>query len=82
MGQRNSDRIVDFRSAAESRVEVLSVELPNDFEADLAWNLPIKYTTREITGCFAADVNGERRRGVMEELFGMVVGENYPEIGI
>lgn len=59
MGQRNSDRIVDFRSAAESRVEILSVELPNDFEADLAWNLPMKFTTSEIAGCFAADVNGE-----------------------
>jgi hypothetical protein len=54
--------------------------LANDLEADLARDLPMEFPAGEVAGRLAADMHGERRRGVVEELLGMVVGEDDPEV--
>ena len=81
MGQGNSDRVVDFCRAGEGGIEILPVELAHDLEADLARNLPVEFPAGELAGCLAPDMDGEGRRAHMEELLGVVVGEDDPEIG-
>ena len=36
----------------------------------------------ELAGRLAADMHGERGRSGVEELFGVVVGEDDPEVGL
>jgi hypothetical protein len=42
----------------------------------------MKFPPGEFAGCLAADVDGERRRGGVEELLGVIVGEDDPEVRI
>ena len=42
----------------------------------------MEFSAGEVAGGFAADVDGERRCGGVEELLGMVVGKNDPEIRV
>ena len=49
MRQGNPDGVVNLRCARERRIEVLSVELTNELEGNLAWNLPVKFSTGELT---------------------------------
>ena len=60
----------------------MAVELPHQFEADFAGNFPVKFSSGEFTARRAADVNRERRSGSVEELLGMIVGKDDPEVGI
>ena len=82
MGERNADGVVDLGGRGEGRVEVLPVELAHDLEADLARDFPVEFAAGEFAGRLAADMDGERRRGVVEELLGVVVGEDDPEVGL
>src|SRR5262249_11552744 len=82
MRQWNADRVVDLRRAGEGGIEVLPVELAHDLEADLARNFPVELPAGEIAGRLAAHVDSERRRGGVEELLGMIVGEDDPEVGL
>src|SRR4051812_24094473 len=82
MRQRNADRVVDAGGAGERRIKILSIKLTDDFKTYLAGNLPVKLAAREFAAGFAADVNGEWRRRVQEELLGVVIGKNNPEIGL
>src|ERR1700733_14229056 len=82
MCQWNTDRVVDARGAVEGRVEILTVELPNDLEADFARDVPVKFASGEFAAGFAADVDGEGGGGVMKELFCVIVGKNDPEVGL
>ena len=79
--QWNADRIIDLGRAGEGGIEVLPVELTHDLETDLARNLPVEFAAGEVAACLPADMDGERRRGSVEELLGMVIGEDDPEIG-
>ena len=74
--------IVDLGSRCECRIEVLPVQLAHQFEADFARNLPVEFPAGELAARFAADVNCERRSRGVEELLGMVIGKNNPEIGV
>ncbi len=80
MGQRNADRIVDLGCAGEGRIEILPIERPHQLEADFAWNPPAELAPGEFSGGLAAHMDRERRRRLMEELLGMIVGEDDPEI--
>jgi hypothetical protein len=82
MGERNPHGVVDLRRAGEGGVEALAVELADEFQADRARDLPLEVATREVSLRRAADMNGERRCDRMEELLGVVVGEDDPEIGL
>src|SRR5262245_11252576 len=82
MRERNADGVVDLGGRGERRVEVLPIELAHDLEADLARNLPVKLAAGEIARGFAADMDGERRRRVVKELLGMIVGKDDPEVGL
>jgi len=72
--------IVDLGSRCECRIEVLPVQLP--FEGDFARNFPVKFSAGEFATRLAADMNRERRSRGVEELFGVVVGKDNPEIGV
>ena len=76
VGQRNADGVVDLRRAGEGRIEVLSIKLADDFETDFAWHLPMKLPAGEFAGRLAAHMNRKGWRSVVEELFGMIVGED------
>ena len=82
MGQRNADRVVDLGGRGEGRIEILPVELAHQLEADLARDLPVEFAAGEVAGRLAADMHGERRRRVVEELLGVIVGEDDPEVGL
>src|SRR5262249_61580288 len=80
MRQWNSDRVVDLGGAGEGGIEVLPVELAHDLESDFAWNLPVEFPAGEIAARLAADVDGERRRRGVEEVLGLVVGDDDPSV--
>ena len=82
MGERDADRVVDLGGRGEGRIEILPVELAHDLEADLARHFPVKLAAGEFAGRLAADMDGERRRGGVEELLGVVVGEDDPQVGL
>ena len=42
----------------------------------------MKFPAGELAGCLAADMDGERRRGGVEELLGVIVGEDDPQVGL
>ena len=42
MGERDAHRVIDLGNAGESRVEALPIQLPDEFQTDLARNLPAK----------------------------------------
>src|SRR5436305_1367307 len=80
MRQRNADRIINRRRARECRVESLPVHLADELEADLTRDLPMEFAPGELAARLATDMDGERRRGIMEELLSMIVREHDPEI--
>ena len=82
MGERDADGVVDLRRRGEGRIEILPVKLAHQLEADLARNFPVEFAAGEFAGRLAADMDGERRRGGVEELLGVVVGEDDPEVGL
>ena len=82
MGQRNADGVVDLGGRGEGRVEILPVELAHQLEGDLARDLPVEFAAGELAGRLAADMDREGRRGGVEELLGVVVGEDDPEVGL
>src|SRR5262249_46908281 len=82
VGQRNANGIVNLGGRCECGIEVLPVQLPHQFEGDFAWNFPVEFSAGEFTARFAANMNREWRRRGVEELLGMVVGKNNPEIGV
>ena len=82
MGERNADGVVDLGGAGEGRIEILPVELAHELEADLARNLPVEFAAGEFAGRLAADMHGEGRRRGVEELLGVIVGEDDPEVGL
>jgi hypothetical protein len=78
----NADRIVDLGGRGEGRVEILSVELSHQRKAGLARDLPAKLAAGKFAGGLAADMDREGRRGIVKELFGVIVGEDDPEVGL
>src|SRR5204862_25700 len=44
-------------------------------------NLPVEFPAGELAGGLAADMDGERRRAGVEELLGVIVGKDDPQIG-
>ena len=80
--ERNADRIVDLGGRAEGGVEILPIELAHQREADFARHLPMKLAAGKLAGGLAADMYGEGRRGIVEELLGVIVGEDDPEVGL
>src|SRR5947207_8924461 len=82
MRERDPHRIVEFCRAGEGRVETLAVEIAHKLEAHLARYPPMKFAAGEFPACLAADVNGEGRRHVLEELLRVIVREEYPEFGL
>ncbi len=42
----------------------------------------MEFPAGEIAARLAADMDGERRRGGVEELLGVIVGEDDPEVGL
>ena len=79
--QWNADRIIDLGRAGEGGIEVLPIELTHDLETDLARNLPVEFAAGEVAACLPADMDSERRRGGVEELLGMIIREDDPEVG-
>src|SRR5262249_13798425 len=53
-----------------------------DLETDLARDLPVEFPAGEVATRLAADMDCERRRGGVEELLGVVIGEDDPEVGL
>src|SRR5471032_3005911 len=82
MRERNADGVVDLRRAGEGRIKILPIKLADDFEADLARHLPMKFAAGEFTGGLPAHMDREWWRCVVEELFGVIVGEDDPEVGV
>ena len=82
MGERNADGVVDLRRRTKGRIEILPVQLAHQFEADFARNLPMEFAAGEFARRLAADMDCERRRGGVEELLGVVVGEDDPKVGL
>ena len=82
VGQRNADSVVDLGGRCECRIEILPVQLPHQFEADLARYFPMEFSAGKFTARFTTDVNRERRSRGVEKLLGMVVGKDDPEIGV
>ena len=78
MGQRNADRVIDPRGAGEGGIEALAIQLAHQLEARAAWDLPMEIMTREMPLCLTADMDGEGRRDMVEELLGVIVGEDDP----
>src|SRR5207245_7093944 len=58
------------------------VELAHQRKADLARHLPMEFAAGKLAGGLAADMYREGRRGIVEELLGVVVGEDDPEVGL
>src|SRR5262249_39170348 len=48
--------------------------------ADLARHLPTKLAAGKLASGLAADMHRERRRGIVKELLGVIVGEDDPEV--
>ena len=42
----------------------------------------MEFPAGEFAGRLAADMDGERRRGGVEELLGVIVGEDDPQVGL
>src|SRR5215831_10860825 len=82
MGERDADRVVDLGGRREGRIEILPIELAHQLEADLARDLPVELAPGELAVRLAADMNGERRTRGVEELLGVIVGEDDPQIGV
>ncbi len=82
MGQRNADRVIDLRGRGERRVEALAIKFLHQLEADLARHFPAEFVAGEIAGGLAADMDREGRRRIVEELLGVIVREDDPQIGI
>jgi hypothetical protein len=82
VGQRDAERVVDLGDAGEGWVETLAVHLADDREADLTRRSPVKLTAGELAFGVVTDMDRERRGRGVEELFGMVVGEDDPQIGV
>ncbi len=81
MGQRDADRVIDPGGAGEGRVEASGVEAADQLEADFARHPPIEPAAGELALGLGADMDREGRRHGVEELLGMVVRKDDPEVG-
>ena len=81
MGERDAHRVIDLGNAGEGRVEALPIQLPDEFQTDLARNLPAEIPAREPALGHVPDMDRERWCRLMKKLLGMVVRKNDPEIG-
>ena len=59
MGEGNADRIVDLGRRGESGIEILPVELADQFEADIAGNCPVEFPAGKLAARLAPDVDRE-----------------------
>jgi hypothetical protein len=73
---------IDLRRRCECRIEVLPVQLPHQLEADFAGNFPVEFSAGKFAAGFPANVDCERRRRGVEELLGVVIRKNDPEVGV
>src|ERR1700758_4723300 len=80
--ERDTDGVVDFCCRGEGRIEILSIKLAHQLEDNLARNLPMEFSSGEFTCRFASHMDGEGRRCGVKELFGMIVREDDPKIGL
>jgi hypothetical protein len=82
VGERDADGVVDPGSRGERGIEALAVERAHDLEADRARDFPVKFAAGKLAAGLAANVDREGRADVVEELLGVVVGEDDPEVGL
>jgi hypothetical protein len=61
-------------------IKALPIQLPDELDADLARDLPAKLAAGEGATALVADMNREGRCRLVEELFGVVVRKDDPEV--